>query len=162
MNLQLQTGTSNQILRNISKPVKKITKEHQELVQKMIETMELEKGVGLAAPQVGKNIRLIVCKFEPGTEHEWILPMINPELLKCSDTKVYGEEGCLSVPGFWGKVERADHIFVRFQSLEGTFHTMELWDFNARIFLHELDHLNGILFTDLAKDVKEAVAKRKK
>lgn len=145
MILTVETGTDNEILRKKSKPVKTITKETQKFIKKMEETMMAEKGVGLAAPQVGRNERIIVALFNQKT----IMPMINPEITAHSDDTVVGEEGCLSLPGQWGNVRRFKDISVKFQTAKGEDRTMKLSDFNARIVQHEIDHLNGILFTDL-------------
>ncbi len=104
-----------------------------------------EKGVGLAAPQVGKNIRVIVALFNNKT----IVPMVNPEITARSDELCIGEEGCLSLPGQWGNVRRFTEITVKYKTAKSDERTMKLADFNARIVQHEIDHLNGILFTDL-------------
>jgi len=145
MSLKIETGTENKILRKKSKPVKAITKDTLKFIKKMEETMMAEKGVGLAAPQVGKNERIIVTLFNQKT----IVPMINPEITAHSDDTVVGEEGCLSLPGQWGYVRRFKEITVKYKTAKGEERTMKLADFNARIIQHEIDHINGILFTDL-------------
>lgn len=155
MTMNLQTGDGNEILRAISKPVPKVTKAIKHFALDMVKTMEAENGVGLAAPQVGRNIRLIICKLNPGERNEVIIPMVNPELLEISDECEEGEEGCLSLPGVWGKVTRPKQILLRYQNLKGKDTTLELSDFNARIVQHEIDHLNGILFTDDAVGVEQ-------
>ncbi len=154
--MQLQTGDKNEILRTVSKPVRQVTPELRSFALEMVKTMELENGVGLAAPQVGRNIRLIVCKFNHGEKNELILPMFNPSILSFSKKEKAGEEGCLSLPGLWGKVTRPIQILVRFTSLKGQEQTLEVNDFNARIVQHEIDHLDGVLFTDKAVDVQVA------
>jgi len=156
MTLQLQTGSDNETLRTTSKPVQTVTGELRSFALDMIKSMQAENGVGLAAPQVGRNIRLIVCKLNPEDKNELILPMVNPEILQLSQEEEEGEEGCLSLPGLWGKVTRPKTALVRFQNLKGHEQTLELTDFNARIVQHEVDHLNGILFIDKAVDVKKS------
>lgn len=158
MTLHLQTGDENEILRKISKAVPKVTKAIKHFALDMVKTMEAENGVGLAAPQVGRNIRLIICKLNPGEKNEVIVPMVNPELLEVSEKCEEGEEGCLSLPGVWGKVTRPTNILLRYQNLKGKDQTLELSHFNARIVQHEIDHLNGILFTDDATGVQAEVA----
>lgn len=152
--MKVETGTENEILRAKSKPVRAITGELRSFALDMIKTMEAEEGVGLAAPQVGRNIRLIVCKLNPTEKNEVIIPMANPALLQVSDEMEEGEEGCLSIPGTWGKVNRFKSILVRYMDIKGNEMTLELTDFNARIIQHEIDHLDGVLFTDKATDVK--------
>lgn len=156
MTLKLETGTENKTLRTVSKPVRQLTGELKSFTLDMIKTMEAEKGVGLAAPQVGRNIRLIVCKLNPGEKNEVVVPMVNPVVLDFSSELEWGEEGCLSLPGVWGKVERPNNIVLRFTNLKGRETTLELEGFNARIVLHEIDHLDGVLFTDDAEDVHES------
>ncbi|MBT4384491.1 peptide deformylase [Candidatus Peregrinibacteria bacterium] len=158
MTLNLQTGTENETLRTVSKRVPNITGELRNFALDMIKTMETEKGVGLAAPQVGRNIRMIICKLNPEGKNEVIVPMINPVIVDFSDEKELGEEGCLSLPETWGKVERSKNILFKFQNLKGSEQTLELEDFNARIVQHEIDHLDGILFTDKAIDIEKGKA----
>lgn len=160
MSIPVQTGTDNEILRTVSQPIKRITADLKPFALEMVKTMEEENGVGLAAPQVGRNIRMIVCKLNPGEKNEVIIPMINPEILEFSKKTVAGEEGCLSLPGVWGKVTRCESILMRFQTLKGESRTLELTGFNARIIQHEIDHLDGVLFADKAFDME--VAKRSK
>lgn len=155
MALKVEQGTDNEFLRTVSKPVVSITGELKSFALDMIKTMQEEKGVGLAAPQVGRNIRIIICTINPDSKHEVIIPMVNPVILQFSEKKEWGEEGCLSLPKVWGKVERSTGITLRFTNLKGHEQTLELSDFNARIVQHEIDHLDGILFVDKAKGVKE-------
>lgn len=150
------TGKTNEVLRTVSKPISKITGEHRRFAQEMIKTMEEENGVGIAAPQVGRNIRLVICKLNPGEKNEVIIPMVNPTLLHKSEDAVEEEEGCLSLPGYWGKVARSSNVLLRYTNLKGVDQTLELNDFNARIIQHEIDHLDGVLFIDRAEDVQKA------
>jgi peptide deformylase len=155
MTLKVETGTENEVLRKKSQPVRAVTGEIRSFALDMIKTMEAEEGIGLAAPQVGRHIRMIVCKLNPTEANEVVIPMINPALLHLSDETESGEEGCLSIPGTWGQVVRAKTILVRYTDLKGSESTLELSDFNARIVQHEIDHLDGILFTDKAKGLKK-------
>jgi peptide deformylase len=159
--MKIQTGTENEVLRAKSKPVGAITGALRSFALDMVKTMEAAEGVGLAAPQVGRHIRMIVCKLNPGEKNEVIVPMINPELLQCSEETAEGEEGCLSVPGTWGQVQRSCTIIVRYKNLKGQELTLQLEDFNARVIQHEIDHLNGVLFTDKARDIKKDPKKAK-
>lgn len=107
MALSLQTGTTNEVLRTKSQPVHNFTKDLKNFSLEMIKVMKSENGVGLAAPQVGKNIRLIVCTLNPTDNNETIVVMVNPKIEQASEEKEIGEEGCLSVPDTWGNVERS-------------------------------------------------------
>jgi len=158
MTLSVLTGRTNEILRTKSKPVARVTKDLKKFALAMIDAMNAENGVGLAAPQAGRNIRMVVCRFNPGTAHELIMTMVNPEIISASDQIKEDEEGCLSLPGEWGLVDRATSVMVRFETLKGQKQTLEFFDFNARIIQHEIDHLDGILFVDKAKDMKVGVS----
>lgn len=155
MKLSLQTGTKNEILRTVSKPVKEITSDLKIFALDMAKTMDAENGVGLAAPQVGRNIRLIIVKLNPGEHNEIVFPMVNPDIVERSNETEDGEEGCLSLPGMWGKVNRSSRILVRYKNLKNQEQTLELEHFNARIIQHEIDHLDGVLFVDRAFEIEE-------
>ncbi|MBN2306689.1 peptide deformylase [Candidatus Peregrinibacteria bacterium] len=148
MLLPIETGTDNPILRKKSTPVEKITKKTLKLVKDMHETMIEANGVGIAAPQVGVNERIFLMTLD----NKKVLPMINPEILEVSEKTEWGEEGCLSLPNQWGSVERSRAVMVRFKDLKGQTLTMKFEGFEAREIQHELDHLNGILFTDYLED----------
>ena len=139
------------ILREKSKPVSKITPNIHKLLDDMAETMYEAQGVGLAAPQIGILKRVIV--LDPG-DGTGLIEMINPEILERSG-KVLGPEGCLSIPGLQGDVYRAQKIKVKGLDRRGNEVVMEAEDYLARIFQHEIDHLNGVLFTDIAESVYE-------
>jgi peptide deformylase len=153
--LPVQTGKDNKILRTISKSIPKVTKSIKNFALEMINSMIAENGVGLAAPQAGQNIRMVVCKFNPGQNNELMMPFVNPELIHVSEEMEEGEEGCLSLPGIWGMVPRHKSVMVRFQNLKGSTQTLEFHDFNARIIQHEMDHLDGILFIDRATQINK-------
>lgn len=148
MKLQIETGEDNKILRAKSQVVKEITKKTQKFIKDMEKSMKNKKGVGLAAPQVGINERIIVVLLN----EKKIISMINPEITYFSEETVIDEEGCLSLPGVWGNVERAGDIIVQFLTTKGDKIIMKLDGFNARIIQHEIDHLNGILFTDYLEE----------
>ncbi len=144
MSLNLELGEDNEILRQKSKPVQSVDKKLQKFIKEMQMTMKKEKGVGLAAPQVGVNQRLIVVLLD----NKKAVPMINPEITSHSDEVCLGEEGCLSLPGQWGQVKRYQAINVKYTDEKGNMMHVKLEDFNARVVQHEIDHLDGILFTD--------------
>ena len=154
----IQTGDQNPILRIKSKKVEIFDEKLEKILDEMIETM-IEpdektgvKGIGLAANQVGINARIIIITFNIGTKKEYkIVEMINPEIIEISKDKIWMEEGCLSVPGVFDNVKRPKKIKVRWQNRKGNICEKKLDNWDARIFQHEYDHLEGILFTDYFK-----------
>lgn len=138
------------ILRQIAKPVPKITPNIHKLLDDMAETMYDAGGVGLAAPQIGILKRVIV--LDPHDEETGLIEMINPEITEAEGEQL-GPEGCLSIPGLNGEVRRKQRIVVKGLDRHGQEIVIEAKDFLARIFQHEIDHLNGILFTDIAESV---------
>ncbi len=142
----------NPILRKMSQPVADVLNpEIQELIPQMIETMLAEDGVGLAAPQIGKNIRMVVIRYEDED-----LTLINPLVVTKSFFKEWGEEGCLSVPGKIGEVKRYKRVKVKFLDAENKEQILEAQGLLARILQHEIDHLDGVLFIDKARKIKTA------
>jgi peptide deformylase len=123
------------------------------ILDDMIETMRGQSGVGIAAPQVGIMRRMFVAEPEEGE----IMEFINPQLIESSGVQT-GEEGCLSVPGFVGTVERPEYIKVEALDRDGNKVVHEATDLKAVIISHELDHLEGILYIDKAEDIREASA----
>ena len=119
------------------------------LAADMIETMHESDGVGLAAPQIGKNLRLVVINTVDGE-----LTLINPKITKKSFVKELGEEGCLSVPGVYGEVRRHKNVTCNYVDLNNKKIKIEAKGMLARVIQHELDHLDGVLFIDLAKKLK--------
>jgi peptide deformylase len=138
------------VLREIAKPVPKITPNILKLLDDMADTMYDAGGVGLAAPQVGILKRVIV--LDPHDGETELLELINPEIIK-ADGEQLGAEGCLSIPGLNGDVNRKLNITVKGLDREGNEIIVEASEYLARIFQHEIDHLNGILFTDIAESV---------
>lgn len=130
------------ILREKSKEVRKITSRTKQLIEDMVETMHDAEGVGLAAPQVGVLRRIVVIDIGDGP-----IRMINPVIIE-KNGKELGPEGCLSVPGKAGTVERPEKVVVDFIDEEGTKKRLEANGFLARAVCHELDHLDGVLYID--------------
>ena len=122
----------------------------------LCETLEKNRGLGISANQVGLKER--VCAVNMGTE-TWT--MFNPEIIEKSGTIAPYHEGCLSYPGLFLKIGRADHIKVRFQAAGGQFVSHEFDGLTAVCIQHEIDHLNGIMFTDLVSPIKLEMAKKK-
>ena len=127
-----------------------ITDEVRDLVSNMKETMLAENGIGLSAPQVGVNLRVIVIQLmSAGKLVGPVQEMINPVITNYSDDTMEYEEGCLSIPGEYIRIDRPRSIHVKFQTLSGKYKKWFLKGLEARIVQHEIDHLDGILMTDL-------------
>lgn len=146
----------NDVLRQKAHPVKKFNKDLHKLIDDMVETMRDAPGVGLAAPQIGILEQVIVIEF--GDEEDPEVPpklyaVVNPEITRASNEKVMGVEGCLSVPGIVGDVERSTEVVVKGKNRHGQNVKYKLDGWVARIFQHEIDHLSGVLFTDLAESL---------
>lgn len=120
------------------------------LVSEMVETMYVERGVGLAAPQVGVNKRIVVIDPSCGERAHELLVMVNPVILQLSDDRGIAEEGCLSLPGKKFIVIRSDTIVVEYVGVSGTRNVLECHGDLARIVQHEIDHLDGIIISDRA------------
>lgn len=142
------------ILRKKSKVVSNYSDRLKVLIEDMYETMDIAYGVGLAAPQVGILKRIIVIDNRDEESGNRFY-MINPEIIEKEGEEV-SLEGCLSVPGKQGSVKRAKDVKVRYNDLYGEEKIMEAEDFLARILQHEIDHLDGILYTDKAIEMFEA------
>ena len=127
-----------------------ITDEVRDLVSNMKETMLAENGIGLSAPQVGVNLRVIVIQLmSAGKLVGPVQEMINPVITNYSDDTMEYEEGCLSIPGEYIRINRPRSIHVKFQTLSGKYKKWFLKGLEARIVQHEIDHLDGVLMTDL-------------
>mgnify|MGYP000893125057 FL=1 len=141
----------DEILSKRCREVSEITDRIRETLDDMVDTMREELGVGLAAPQVGVMRRMFVAEPEPGR----VYYMINPEIyFEEGSEEEY--EGCLSVPGLIGIVERPQKIKIRAMDRDGVEQDYEFEGFDARVMCHENDHLNGILYTDKAHDIRSA------
>ncbi len=156
--LTIETGETNKILRTHCHAVTDFDKNLLHFVAEMEETMAQEdpetgiRGVGLAANQVGDLRRILLITLNVGERKEQkVLPMINPEITWISPQKVLMEEGCLSLPGVFEYVARPARVQARWQGADGTWHERKFGKWDARILLHELDHLDGTLFTDYRK-----------
>lgn len=130
------------VLRQRAKEVTKFTPAIHKLLDDMAQTMEFAEGVGLAANQIGILKRLIVMDVGQG-----VIELVNPEIVEKNGSQ-YGSEGCLSLPGLTGKVDRASFVRVRAQDRNGEWFELEGTELLARCIQHEVDHLDGILFTD--------------
>ena len=148
------------VLRRRAHTITKVDKNLQTLIDDMVETMRDAPGVGLAAPQIGLSERLIVVEYYERAEDEEkedapkkVWAVLNPEITKASEEKLMGVEGCLSIPGLVGEVERHASIHVKGLNRHGKPTKIRAEGWLARIFQHEIDHLNGVLFTDRATRV---------
>ncbi|HIE25487.1 MAG TPA: peptide deformylase [Anaerolineales bacterium] len=146
----------NDVLRQKAHKVKNFDKDLSIIIDDMIETLRDAPGVGLAAPQVGILQQIIIVEF--GDEDDPEVPaklyaVVNPKITYASEEKVLGTEGCLSVPGILGDVERSLSIIVQGQNRKGKKVKYKLNGWIARIFQHEINHLEGIIFTDLAERI---------
>ncbi len=150
--LEIQVGENNSILRTKSVEVVDFGKKLKKLVTDMKTTMKKAGGLGLAAPQVGVNMRLIMMILDYKGSSERVVAMVNPQILEHSDETEVGEEGCLSLPGQYGKVERFVSVKVEFFDTDGVRQILELSGLDAREVQHEYDHLEGVLFTDRVED----------
>lgn len=154
--LEIQLGENNAMLRTESVPVTKFDKDLKKLVKDMKETMAGADGLGLAAPQVGHNLRVFVLILDYKGENERVIEMVNPKIIWQSDEVEVMEEGCLSLPGLYGKVERRSSVKVEFYNALGDRQFLELSGLNAREVLHENDHLDGVLFVDKVLEKEES------
>jgi peptide deformylase len=148
----LQSG--DPLLRKKSKPVSKMDKKVQGIIKDLQDTLSVQKdpeGVGLAAPQIGKNLQIFVCKYK-GFKRV----VINPKIISIEKKRGINKtpqkreilEGCLSLPYYYGPLRRAQKVTVKYMNENGKEITETFEGFNAQIILHEIDHLNGILFVD--------------
>jgi peptide deformylase len=157
------TKLGNPILRNVSEPVdlnllSEKDGQLQTFIDDMIETMHEEGGVGLAAPQVGKSLRILVMECEdseryPDRDSIPLIAIINPEITYLSDEKISGWESCLSLIDFSGWVPRSERVVVEGFDREGKPIKIDTDDFSAIVLQHEIDHLDGIVFIDRMPDL---------
>ncbi len=166
------------VLREKAKPVRQMTPELQSLIDDMIETMREAPGVGLAAPQVGVGMQVIVVEYAEGSENadeeadadvdvdvdvdidveakpkpKKLYAVLNPEITRHSKEAELGKEGCLSIPDYMGEVERYNTVTVKGLDRHGKSFKLKAKGWMARIFQHEIDHINGVLFIDRTEKV---------
>lgn len=137
------------VLRQRAAPIEEIDEEVRQLADAMVRALTLKKGYGLAAPQVGVSQRLIVLDVEGYFEI-----VVNPEIVACGEEIELGREGCLSLPGGEAEVPRHLSICVRGTRIDGSPFELEASDLLARVYQHEIDHLNGVLFIDHLGEAK--------
>ena len=145
------TTVPDEGLHQKAKPVTDFGPELQQLIDDMVDTMRDAPGVGLAGPQVNQLQRVIVVEFGDEEDEEaplQLYTLVNPQISKMSKETVVGTEGCLSIPDYIGEVERAESVTIKGQTRHGQVTKLKASGWLARIFQHEIDHLNGILFTD--------------
>ncbi len=135
------------ILRQKAKKIHRIDDSIKQLIDDMVETLHVANGAGLAAPQVGVPLRVIVTVVD---DHLRVL--LNPEIMEISGEEVEADEGCLSIPGWYGPVTRQERVVLRAMSRTGKPVKVKAGGWEARVFQHEVDHLNGILYTDRIED----------
>jgi peptide deformylase len=147
-------------LRKKAKKVRNVTPALQSLVSDMIETMRASSGVGLAAPQIDVSQRVIVVEYGEGLEDPdkeaappKLYVLINPEIVRHATETVSGDEACLSVPGYYGEVKRYEAVTVKGLDRDGKPLRIKAKGWLARIFQHEIDHLDGVLFIDRADPI---------
>lgn len=162
------------VLKKVAEPVTEFNNELEELVKNMLHTMYQAPGIGLAAPQVGISKRLFVMdidfdreeinKADGSTEYAYSnfnpLVIINPEFVDPQGEQIY-EEGCLSVPGIYEKVTRAEKVKVKFQDIKGEHHEIDAEGLLAVCLQHENDHLDGIVFLERLSQLKQNFLKKK-
>jgi peptide deformylase len=149
------------ILREVCEPVTDFDDRLEDVARSMIDTMLRERGIGLAAPQVGMTKRLIVAlqMKDPDDVDAEAMALVNPEVLERSKSTWEFEEGCLCIPGVVGKVVRPEEAVIRYQDLEGKQHTLKAGGMFARVLLHEIDHLDGRLFVDYFSSAQKSLIK---
>lgn len=150
------TTVPNDVLHHKAKPVTDFGPELQQLIDDMVDTMRDAPGVGLAGPQVNQLLRVIVVEFGDEEDEEapvQLYTLVNPQISKMSKETVVGTEGCLSIPDYIGEVERAESVTIKAQTRHGQVTKLKASGWLARIFQHEIDHLNGVIFTDLATQI---------
>ena len=154
------------VLRKVAQPIQKDYPNLDELIKNMYETMYHAEGVGLAAPQIGLAIRLLIIDLEPLTEDNpeigsFKKTMINPTITEFDEEKVAGEEGCLSIPGIHENVLRAKKIKINYFDKDFNEFTEVYEDYIARVVQHEYDHLEGNVFTDKVSPIRRQLLKSK-
>lgn len=135
----------NQILKEKTEPIKKINKDIKDLINLMKKVMKKNKGIGLAANQIGKNLSLFIAE-----DKNRIITFINPKIVKFIGKEIIVEEGCLSLPKLWGYLKRYPEIIIEYQDIWNKNKKLKAKGLLAQIIQHEMDHLNGQLFNEKA------------
>lgn len=148
------------VLRAETREITSFDQDLKTLVENMAETMYDAPGIGLAAPQIGKSVKLIVVDTSENPEHKQFMAMVNPKIIEHEGSQI-DEEGCLSVPELTAKVKRFKQITVRYQDVDGKDQTIDTADRFAVVLQHEIDHINGILFIDHLSPLKRNLYKKK-
>ena len=150
----------NPILNRVANPVVSFDEELAELSKSMVETMYDASGVGLAAPQVGVLTRLMVVDSTGGEKNDSLIVLVNPKIITIEGDQ-FEEEGCLSIPSFSERVPRPKKVVVSARGIDNEELVIEGEDLLSRILIHEIDHLNGVLFIDHLSVIKRDIIKRK-
>ena len=162
---KVQTGMNNPILRSVSEEIEEINQDLLIFCRKLIVLMYQNKWVGLAAPQVGENIRVIATsqRDKKNNKDKFLgeTIMINPKITDKSKETILREEACISLPNCTGMVRRHQSITVEFLDIKGKKQSKKYKEFNAVIIQHEIDHLDGVLFMDKIEPEKKKVSKKK-
>ncbi|GAP93884.1 peptide deformylase [Leptolyngbya sp. NIES-2104] len=154
------------ILREKARSIEHIQDDRiQTLIDNLLATVKKANGVGIAAPQVAESLQLMIVASRPNLRYPNApmmepMPIINPRILSHSDETVKGWEGCLSIPGIRGNVPRYQAIELEFFDRFGKPQKMEVTDFVARIFQHECDHLNGVVFVDRVESTRDLITEK--
>lgn len=155
-------GPQSEILARPAVRVREFGPKLHQLLDRMLETMREAPGVGLAAPQVGIDLRVAVVEYpddEDDPENTMrVYELINPEIIRTKGSEV-GQEGCLSIPGLVADVDRATYLLIRAQDRNGREYRLKAYDWLARVLQHEIDHLQGVLMTDRATQLYKLVKK---
>ena len=146
------------VLRAKAEPVEVFDEGLKTLAEEMIRVRKEHAGIGLAAPQVGHSIRMFVCNTEEEGEEDRIF--VNPEVLETSGDLEWAEEGCLSLPEIHGSVRRPSFVRIRAQDLDGNTFELESDDLHARVWLHENDHLDGVMILDRMRPLDRLASRR--
>lgn len=145
-------------LRTVARPVEAFDKDLETLVSDMLETMYAERGIGLAATQVNRHVQVLV--MDTSEERNQPRVYINPEVVARDGLQIY-EEGCLSVPGIYAELERAEEVRVAARKVDGSHFEDSLYGLDAVCLLHEMDHLQGKLFVDYLSPLKRQMVRKK-
>jgi len=152
--MEILIGENNQTLRQKSLPVRRINADVRSLIEQMRKVIKQNNGVGLAAIQIGEPTRIIVCEID-----DKFYTFINPEIIKSFPETSAMEEGCLSLPNMYGEVERPKKISLKAINFDGKKIKIKAFGLLARVIQHEIDHLDGILFIDKAKNITKQTRK---